>query len=606
MLDNNPGKTTILDLRNKEKLESLTKEKAGGNSCDIFRMHQMLKVESTVKDSDDIEKNNDLLCMVCGDQATGRHYGTIACNGCKGFFRRTIRRDYKYTCRFNSNCNIDKHNRAVCRSCRYMRCINAGMKIDAVQNERDVIGRRNRPSSSSSPSTSVTAAVAQSTTNGGFSTIKLEQTKTANRKQSSGNGQFIVTSTTSSLSSSSSLPRTTTSTLSSWDTPRSLLESLLSSEKKIGNLQETIMKQTDVQLWAKNQLYEENDAGRTATIKDIYTSIHSQLLLVIEWAKTLSPFTELSTDDQTALLKNYASQHIILGVSYRSKDNSNFLKLLNESFIPRCNDDNSDEYLENIYFRDSERIMDQLVAPMKFLKIDDVEFVALKACVLFNPVAKGLSSGSVMNILAARRRIFGALEHYVSTKIPTDVNRIGDLTFFILSPLQALANAICEDVLVFKLSGVANIDQLMEELILAETKERKISGRLNSETLSMKDLYEEKLKVSNLNHSTSCDDMESSMPNQLDNTSNIAPPGENIINDFVESSFREYSPTINSLSSFIMDPFKSNPSSPTQLEAINVSDINSSTYSSAWTTPSSHCTTYLESDDYFIASSMNL
>ncbi|VDM23260.1 unnamed protein product [Wuchereria bancrofti] len=94
-------------------------------------MHQMLKAESTVKDIDDIEKNgNDLLCTVCGDQATGRHYGTIACNGCKGFFRRTIRRGYRYTCRFNSNCNIDKHNRAVCRSCRYMRCINAGMKID--------------------------------------------------------------------------------------------------------------------------------------------------------------------------------------------------------------------------------------------------------------------------------------------------------------------------------------------------------------------------------------------------------------------------------------------------------------------------------------------
>ncbi|VDK78347.1 unnamed protein product [Litomosoides sigmodontis] len=540
----------------------------------------MLKAESTVKDIDDIEKNgNDLLCTVCGDQATGRHYGTIACNGCKGFFRRTIRRGYRYTCRFSGNCNIDKHNRAVCRSCRYVRCINAGMKIDAVQNERDVIGRRNRTPSTSSPSASVTAAAAQSTTNNVLSNVKLEQTKATNRKHSSCNGQFMVSSTTSSSSS-------ITSATPSWDTPRLLLESLILSEKKIQSLRETIMKQADVPLW-KNQLYGTNDAGRTATIRDIYTSIHSQLLIVIEWAKTLTPFAALSTDDQTALLKNYASQHIILGVAYRSKDNSDFLKLLNDSCIPRCGDYSSTEYLENIYFRDCERIMDQLVAPMKFLKIDDVEFVALKACVLFNPVAKGLSSGSVMDVLATRRRIFGALEHYVGMKIPTD----------------ALANAVCEDVLVFKLSGVANIDKLMEELILTETKERRIS-----ETLSMKNLYAERLRSANLSNSTSCDDIESPISSQLNNTSSTSSPAFDIINDSDESSFRRYSPTTNTttLSSFIMDPFKSNPSSPIQLQSSSLSDINSSTYLSTWTTPSSQCGTYLENDDYYITSSMNL
>lgn len=60
------------------------------------------------------------------------------------------------------------------------------------------------------------------------------------------------------------------------------------------------------------------------------------------------------------------------------------------------------------------------------------------------------------------------------------------ITFIIhcmISHFQALANAVCEDVLVFKLSGVTNIDQLMEELILTETKERKISSRLNSGNL---------------------------------------------------------------------------------------------------------------------------
>ncbi|GMT34039.1 hypothetical protein PFISCL1PPCAC_25336, partial [Pristionchus fissidentatus] len=89
----------------------------------------------------------ELICQVCGDQATGRHYGATTCNGCKGFFRRTVRRGYKYSCRFSGACNIDKLNRAICRYCRYMRCVNAGMKEDAVQSERDIIGKRQHSAS---------------------------------------------------------------------------------------------------------------------------------------------------------------------------------------------------------------------------------------------------------------------------------------------------------------------------------------------------------------------------------------------------------------------------------------------------------------------------
>lgn len=38
-------------------------------------------------------------CAICGDRATGKHYGASSCDGCKGFFRRSVRKNQSYTCR---------------------------------------------------------------------------------------------------------------------------------------------------------------------------------------------------------------------------------------------------------------------------------------------------------------------------------------------------------------------------------------------------------------------------------------------------------------------------------------------------------------------------
>ena len=51
------------------------------------------------------------LCAICGDRASGRHYGLYSCEGCKGFFKRTVRKDLSYACREERNCIIDKRQR---------------------------------------------------------------------------------------------------------------------------------------------------------------------------------------------------------------------------------------------------------------------------------------------------------------------------------------------------------------------------------------------------------------------------------------------------------------------------------------------------------------
>ncbi|XP_005106983.2 transcription factor HNF-4 homolog, partial [Aplysia californica] len=81
-------------------------------------------------------------CAICRDKSTGKHYGAFSCDGCKGFFRRSVRRNHQYACRFNRNCVVDKDKRNQCRYCRLRKCFRAGMKKEAVQNERDRISVR--------------------------------------------------------------------------------------------------------------------------------------------------------------------------------------------------------------------------------------------------------------------------------------------------------------------------------------------------------------------------------------------------------------------------------------------------------------------------------
>ena len=70
------------------------------------------------------------------DKASGRHYGVISCEGCKGFFKRSIRKNLGYQCRGNMDCPINKHHRNRCQYCRLQKCLAAGMRSDSVQSER--------------------------------------------------------------------------------------------------------------------------------------------------------------------------------------------------------------------------------------------------------------------------------------------------------------------------------------------------------------------------------------------------------------------------------------------------------------------------------------
>ena len=73
-----------------------------------------------------------LPCTVCSDKAYVKHYGVVACEGCKGFFKRSVRNNRKYQCLGNQMCDIDRKSRNRCQYCRFQKCIEVGMKPEGM------------------------------------------------------------------------------------------------------------------------------------------------------------------------------------------------------------------------------------------------------------------------------------------------------------------------------------------------------------------------------------------------------------------------------------------------------------------------------------------
>ncbi|XP_028304133.1 mineralocorticoid receptor isoform X1 [Gouania willdenowi] len=76
------------------------------------------------------------VCLVCGDEASGCHYGVVTCGSCKVFFKRAVEGQHNYLCAGRNDCIIDKIRRKNCPACRVRKCLHAGMNLGARKSKK--------------------------------------------------------------------------------------------------------------------------------------------------------------------------------------------------------------------------------------------------------------------------------------------------------------------------------------------------------------------------------------------------------------------------------------------------------------------------------------
>ncbi|VDK41837.1 unnamed protein product [Anisakis simplex] len=398
-------------------------------------------------------------CAVCGDKSTGTHYGVVSCNGCKGFFRRTILRNQKFTCRFNKRCVIDKNFRCACRYCRFQKCVGVGMKreglsictgsiimvhykpmfIAAIQFERDSIGSPKKRRESNSPCAG---------------THPLDSNNV--------NGSATRLSPVATNSSANTIPR------------NGVIDTLMEMEARVSS-EMSIRYRTSV-ITSSDSLHSSvpemggsssafSQPCRPCTVDDLNEISRTTLLLMVEWAKNLSPFPDLAMDDKIILLKNYAPQHLILMPAFRSPDTTRVC-LYNNTYMSR---DQSAELNGFAAFKTSNitpRVLDEIVWPMRQLQMREEEFVCLKALAFLHPEAKGLSSSAQSVVREARNRVLKALYAFIVEQFPEEApTRYGNI--LLLAPaLKALTQLLIENMTLTKFFGLAEVDSLLSEFIL--------------------------------------------------------------------------------------------------------------------------------------------
>uniref|UniRef100_A0A0N4ZIJ9 Nuclear receptor n=1 Tax=Parastrongyloides trichosuri TaxID=131310 RepID=A0A0N4ZIJ9_PARTI len=375
-------------------------------------------------------------CMVCGDKSAGKHYGVIACYGCKGFFRRTIRSNQRYSCRFNQKCSIDKDQRNACRFCRFQRCLLVGMEPDAIRPDRDVIGKQKNP----------------------------------RKRRSKKNGEDIELSSPDNTIQDDSYDDTCMiDFLKTIEVNTSSGKNLYSSESgsiksECGELDlYTIF---DCPYILRDYRIQTNFGfGRTASVINLSSSLRRNLVLAIDWINSIFRMNSLdNSKDKVSLLKSsfaafnsfYIASNTAQLLNENKISNVDSLYLSEGSVIPK----DVPQYILDSHLLTKElieRTIQQIAIPLHEMEISYEESLIMLGVVIAENSPVHFSSDSTFRFKSFHSKVLNALYYSVKTNFGHKgskfvAKRYGDF-IRLMNSLSKISNIFQDNVQFLKMFG---------------------------------------------------------------------------------------------------------------------------------------------------------
>lgn len=285
---------------------------------------QKVKPDSSRKPSESTKAQIEVIpCKVCGDKSSGVHYGIITCEGCKGFFRRSQAGPVNYQCPRNKNCVIDRVNRNRCQFCRLQKCLALGMSRDAVKFGRMSKKQRERVEDEAN-------YVKQSRMNGYDTSCGMPPSNNNNQFSIYNDCHLMYTSNgyayTMPSPASESQPETPVSpeppAYSTTQAPTTQPPHPIALLRAVDLMDPVMLGKAVTEAHMRTCLYTSEqiqhiqssitpqeiiDAFKTMTRSQLWSEVAEKITIavqqIIEFAKMLPGFMDLSQDDQIMLLK---------------------------------------------------------------------------------------------------------------------------------------------------------------------------------------------------------------------------------------------------------------------------------------------------------------